>query len=65
MGTATGEGLRWESGLRGLVSMKCGWQSTERYTYDGRLIGRGAQDDDLDGDTRGTQDLSRFGPQIT
>jgi hypothetical protein len=28
------------------------------------IIGGGAQDDDLDGDARETQDLSRFGLQI-
>jgi hypothetical protein len=32
-----------------LLSMKCGRQSTEGYTHDGRLIGRGARKQELDG----------------
>jgi hypothetical protein len=32
-----------------LLSMKCGWQSTEGYTHDGRLIGRGARNQEPDG----------------
>jgi hypothetical protein len=34
------------------LSTKYGWQSTEGGTHDGRLVGGGTRDDDLDVDTR-------------
>ena len=38
-------------------------QSTEGATHDGKLIGRGARDQELDGDTkRRDSDLDRLGP---
>jgi hypothetical protein len=42
--------------------MKCGWQSIEGYTHDGRLIGRGVRNQEPDGNIDiETQDLYRFG----